>query len=86
MVHSSIMNPITLPAAVNMSTSSSPVASNFPAEFNSSTSVAQDNSIDPDPVCQTPVHPKRRPSRLTSTDCCRSVRYSTPPDYYQSNT
>ena len=86
-VDSSIKNPITSPAAVNVSTPSSPVASNFPAEFNSSASVAQGNSIDPDPARQAPVHPKRRPSQPTSTDCRRSVRHHPPPDYYyQSNT
>ena len=84
-VDSSIKNPITSPAAVNVSTPFSPVASHFPAEFNFSASVAQDNSIDPDPVRQAPVHPLRRPSRLTSTDCRRSVRHRPPPDYYQNN-
>ena len=44
-VDSSIKNPITLPAEVNVSTLSSPVASNLPAEFNSSASMAQDKLI-----------------------------------------
>ena len=85
MVDSSTKNPITSPAAVNMSTPSSPVASNFPAEFNSSASVVQDNSIDPDPVRQTPVYPMHCPPRPTSTDFRRSVRHCLPPNYYQSN-
>ena len=84
-VDSSIRNPITLPGAVNVSTPSSPVASIFPAEFNSSASVTQDNSIDPDPVCKIRDHPMHCPSRPTSTNCHRYVRHRPPPDYYQSN-
>ena len=78
-VDSSIKNPITSPAAVKVFTPSSPVASNFHAEFNSSASVVQDDSIDPDPVRQTPVHSVRHSSRPTSTDCRRSVRHRPPP-------
>ena len=57
MVVFSVENPVLSSVEVNMSAPSSPVVSDFLAEFNSSAPVAQVNSIDPDPVYQAPIHP-----------------------------